>query len=186
MKEYKHIQTQCWLSCMYGTNAWKVKYQTSSLRTAWHGGHPGGWFNIKMSSYQYRKSHCGDKMVERSCYLHSGISYTGKMTSLYWIRTRLTPQLRVSGAATTNWTCSTQHNNYLEYAKSFILVLYLMGCIMNCYVEMIYYKFKMALFRLSWSIWYTKSTQQRMSITLNDMTATSQYFCFKYHPTIPE
>ena len=22
---------------------------------------PGGWFNIKMSSYQYRKSHCGDK-----------------------------------------------------------------------------------------------------------------------------
>ena len=31
----------------------------------------GGWFNIKMSSYQYMKSHCGD---------------TGKTTSLYWIR----------------------------------------------------------------------------------------------------
>ena len=41
-------------------------------------------FNIKMSSYQYRKSHCGDKTVVRSSYLHSGISYTGKMTSLYW------------------------------------------------------------------------------------------------------
>ena len=26
----------------------------------------GPWFNIKMSSYQYRKSHCGDKMVIRS------------------------------------------------------------------------------------------------------------------------
>ena len=39
-----------------------------------------------MSSYQYRKSHCGDKMVVRSSYLHNGISYTGKMSSLYWIR----------------------------------------------------------------------------------------------------
>ena len=39
-----------------------------------------------MSSYQYRKSHCGDKTVVRSSYLHNGISYTGKTTSLYWIR----------------------------------------------------------------------------------------------------
>ena len=45
----------------------------------------GGWFNIKKPSYQYRKSHCGDKTVVRSSYLHNGISYTGKMTSLYWI-----------------------------------------------------------------------------------------------------
>ena len=47
---------------------------------------PGPWFKIKMSSYQYRKSHCGDKTVVRSSYLHNGISYTGKMSSLYWIR----------------------------------------------------------------------------------------------------
>ena len=47
---------------------------------------PGPRFNIKMSSYQYRKSHCEDKTVVRSSYLHNGISYTGKMTSLYWIR----------------------------------------------------------------------------------------------------
>ena len=39
-----------------------------------------------MSSYQYSKSHCGDKTVVRSSYLHNGISYTGKMSSLYWIR----------------------------------------------------------------------------------------------------
>ena len=45
---------------------------------------PGPWFNIKISSYQYRKSHCGDKTVVRSSYLHNGISYTGKMSSLYW------------------------------------------------------------------------------------------------------
>ena len=42
-----------------------------------------------MLSYQYRKSHCGDKTVVRSSYLHNGIPYTGKMTSLYWIRALL-------------------------------------------------------------------------------------------------
>ena len=45
----------------------------------------GPWFNIKMSSYQYRKPHCGDKTVVRSSYLHNGVSYTGKMSFLYWI-----------------------------------------------------------------------------------------------------
>ena len=48
--------------------------------------YPGPWFNIKMSSYQYRKSHCGDKTILRPSYLHNGISYTAKMSSLYWIR----------------------------------------------------------------------------------------------------
>ena len=38
-----------------------------------------------MPSYQYRKSHCGDKTILRPSYLHNGISYTGKMASLYWI-----------------------------------------------------------------------------------------------------
>ena len=47
---------------------------------------PGGWFNIKMPSYQYRKSHYGDKTICWPSYLHNGISYTGKMASLYWIR----------------------------------------------------------------------------------------------------
>ena len=46
----------------------------------------GSWFNIRMTSYQYRKSHCGDKTIFRPSYLHNGISYTGKITSLYWIR----------------------------------------------------------------------------------------------------
>ena len=57
---------------------------------------PGPRFNIKMSSYQYRKSHCGDKTVVRSSYLHSGISYTGKMSSLYWIGAPMKSMLNVS------------------------------------------------------------------------------------------
>ena len=51
---------------------------------------PGVWFNIKMSSYQCRKSNCGDKTVIRSSYLHNGISYAGKMASLSWINLQQT------------------------------------------------------------------------------------------------
>ena len=54
---------------------------------------PGGWFNIKMSSYQYRKSYCGDKTILRSSYLHNEISHTGKTASLYWIRALSDDQL---------------------------------------------------------------------------------------------
>ena len=46
---------------------------------------PGPRFNTKMSSFQYRKTHCGDKTILRPFYIHNGISYTGKMASLYWI-----------------------------------------------------------------------------------------------------
>ena len=53
-------------------------------------------FNIKMSSYQYRKSHCGDKTVVRSSYLHNGISYTDKTTSLCWIRAQFSPTVYLS------------------------------------------------------------------------------------------
>ena len=52
----------------------------------WNSITSGSRFNIKMTSYQYRKCHCGDKTILRPSYLHNGISYTGKMTSLYWIR----------------------------------------------------------------------------------------------------
>ena len=50
-------------------------------------------FNIKIPSYQYSKSHSGDKMILRLSYLHSGISYPGEMVSLYWIRALVVPEL---------------------------------------------------------------------------------------------
>ena len=34
----------------------------------------------------YSKNHCGNKTILRPSYLHNGISSTGKITSLYWIR----------------------------------------------------------------------------------------------------
>ena len=60
-----------WLSTEVNAYAWK----------------PGDRINIKVSSYhQYRNFHCGDKTILRPSYLHNEISYTDKMTSLYWIR----------------------------------------------------------------------------------------------------
>ena len=67
------VRTWQWLSTI---NPWWKRSQQI----------PGPWFNIKMSSYQYRKSHCGDKTAVRSSYVHNWIFYTDKMSSLYWIR----------------------------------------------------------------------------------------------------
>ena len=65
----------------------KVFYNSCEHQSPIDGGLQGPWpqFNIKMLSYRYRKSHCGDKMILRPSYLHNGISYTGNITSLYWI-----------------------------------------------------------------------------------------------------
>ena len=83
--------------------------------------HPGPWFNIKMPSFQYRKSHCGDKTVVRTSYLHNGISYTGKMTSLYWIRVLLV--LLYIGFV---WA-----NEILRLRKDSLLSKYFMFCLFN-------------------------------------------------------
>ena len=63
-----------WGNCTWSWVDTNLKYDDT---TSW------GRFKIKMSSYQYRNSHCGDKTILRSSYLHNGISYTGKMRALY-------------------------------------------------------------------------------------------------------
>ena len=59
---------------------------------------PGGCFHVKMSSYQYRNSHCGDKTILRPSYLHNGISFTGKTASLHWIRAQESTLVRHQSA----------------------------------------------------------------------------------------
>ena len=36
-----------------------------------------------------KEIHCRDKTILRPSYLHSGIAYTGKMSSLHWIKALL-------------------------------------------------------------------------------------------------
>ena len=68
-----------------------------------------------MSSYQYGKSHCGDKTVVRSSYLDNGISYTGKMSSLYWISPLMSSQCSTSpillNSRIYRQSCMFQHQN---------------------------------------------------------------------------
>ena len=70
-----------------------------------------------MSPYQYRKSHCGDKMVVRSFYLHNGISYAGKITSLYWIRAQ--NLIHPAPSTTKNNTGTHLLYLYLKYNLSY-------------------------------------------------------------------
>ena len=83
---------------------------------------PGGWFNIKMLSYQYRKSHCGDKMILRPSYLHNGISYAGKMTSLYWISAQVL-QIRYDITAHSLKSWSEVFSTYWHSVSKFRLTL---------------------------------------------------------------
>ena len=86
-----------WRLFFHETSFWSVAgLECHAIPVTSHGRHvvhlpykketSGPWFNVKMLSYQFRKSHCGDKTILRPSYLHNGISYTGKMISLYWIR----------------------------------------------------------------------------------------------------
>ena len=59
---------------------------------------------------QCRGSHCGDQTIVRSSYLHNGISYIGKISSLYWIRPLIPLSLAGFSSHTENALCiSTQY-----------------------------------------------------------------------------
>ena len=79
------------------------------------------WFNVKMPSYHYRKSHCGDKTILRPSYLYNGISHTGKVASLYWIRFQesryqdkdLNIKIKKGHYSEIWWFSNEQHFDYL-------------------------------------------------------------------------
>ena len=77
--------------------------------------HFWGWFNIKMPSYQYKKSRWGDNTILWLSYLHNGISYTGKLTSLYWIMALL--------SKSDKWSSSifSLGNSHCIFGESFIM-----------------------------------------------------------------
>ena len=69
-------QSWCWWFETLSRSLWRHCNATNKTEQ---------WFNIKISSHQSMKSHCGDKLVVRSSYLHNGIPYTDKTTNAYWI-----------------------------------------------------------------------------------------------------
>ena len=89
--KYNHRNAECWkwneieLIILSGTSQVIVKAWFEEIST-YPVMRPGPQFNIKMTSYLYRKSHCGDNTILPPSYLHNWISFTGKTTSLYLIR----------------------------------------------------------------------------------------------------
>ena len=130
LRATSHYLNQCWL--IINEDHWQVAEGNFTetvldithkvlrndifqvVNTKYHAGWcPGPQFNIKMTSYQYRKIHCGDKTVVRSSYLYNGISYTGKMISLYWIRALVPGVTMASAGMISAYFCP----NYSGYAK---------------------------------------------------------------------
>ena len=118
---------------IYNSLAWLIRCMDAIsyiIHDNYWGQESGPWFNIKMSSYQYKKSHCGDKTVVRSSYLHNGISYTSKMTSLYWIR--------VLGLSVLSWQVYNDHlyaitvasRNHIHVSCSIVLFMVWCGTIL--------------------------------------------------------
>ena len=102
----------------------------------------GPWFNIKMPSYQYRKSHCGDKTIVRSSYLHNGISYAGKTTSLY-------------GIESLPWFLKNTHNRHP--------IAGLLGPVMGC---LLWHLVSLSLLVLNWYTQYNNTFA--FSVTLDN------------------
>ena len=74
------------LACTDIRSTGQIVRLTSSKAGSWNSTFDSiSGFNIIMLSYNYRKSHCGDKAIGRPSCLHNGISYTVKTSSLYWI-----------------------------------------------------------------------------------------------------
>ena len=73
-----------------------------------------------MSSYQYRKSHYGDKTILRPFYLHNGISHTGKTTSLYWIRAHIFKWVAVSDYPILRWPLGKLDEEDIRIWKRFV------------------------------------------------------------------
>ena len=91
---HNHDTLMQWLrACIIMNCCYQIHKLYAPISTA------GGWCNIK-TSYQYRKSHCGDKTIVRLSYLHNGITYTDKMSSLYWTRVQM---IWSSGWHTPTW-----------------------------------------------------------------------------------
>ena len=100
----------CWNTTKSGSSI-NTLWSLTSVNTSFE--EPLPWFNNKIPSYQYRKSHCGDKTILRPSYLHNGISYTDKTTALYWIWTLLVMRI-----PTTHWLADPCLNKIAEMLQT--------------------------------------------------------------------
>ena len=98
MKMHLKMSSAKWRLFRFGLNELNKQCQRKVSRsvTRW------ALIPCKMLSCQCRGSHYGDQTIIRSSYLHNGISYIGKISSLYWIRPLIPLSLAGSSSHTEN------------------------------------------------------------------------------------
>ena len=139
-------------------NTYEKCYQNVHVSYQWNT--PVGRFNIKMLSYQYRKFHCGDKTVWRSSYLHNGISYTGKMISLYWIKAQNIPfvLLPPSYPGSNELNCYSAHFSCSDGRSGSMMGL---NCLRSCWLKLISLSTRLNCGPLNASRWqWTRQNKQ--------------------------
>ena len=79
----------------------KVVWISDQERTEHHTSlKPGHWFNIKMSSYQHRKFHCGDKAIIRLSYILMVLQIVSNCQGLHCL---LQANIKVNTKSPHNW-----------------------------------------------------------------------------------
>ena len=152
---------------------------------------PVPWFNIKMSSYQNRKSHCGDKTVVRSSYLHNGIYWWDDIRILnhpqviLWatvLLVRCSNELDMSFTIAyflINWS-PFRHNVYVNviHVRLYVIKLYII-CKDKCYKIIISLNMSCLIFRII-CFYENKTLQKSMqpspSASFKPMTADNIIF----------
>ena len=132
LSEKTHIYTYI---CLHFSSSLMKDKNTLVLHNQYHAcWYLGPWFNIKKSSYQYRKCHCGDKTNLCPSYLCNGISYTGKKASLSWIGAQIystdvlrSPCLAIEEAGASEATVLTYFSHVIPVSAPEKLALYVLN-----------------------------------------------------------
>ena len=108
-----------WFNMTYSNAVFNVEYRSDIVPMRHPISCPPRWairalIEYKMSSYQYRKSHCEDKTILWPSYFHNGISYTGKMSSLYWTNRQI-----ITGSVMKKYDCITAPHHIYIYMIHF-------------------------------------------------------------------
>ena len=78
----------------------------------------GGWFNLKMPSYQYGKFHRRNKTILQPSHLRNGIFNIGKMIAVYWTRSQL--WMTLMGLKETHRECDPRNSRKTQYTIRYI------------------------------------------------------------------
>ena len=131
---------------------------------------PEDWFNIKMLSYLYRYSHCGNKTIQ--FYLHNFNSYTGNtsycgieglnLSNVYLFNWKIWPRYTINGQDCVVHTIHPWHTVYpKKYTHGFCFA---MLCCGNTLTD-----FPISIGLISLALWQSNDCPSASKATLMNM-----------------